>query len=122
MPDHHELPAPAANASLVSRPAPYVAHATHTTHATRATLSLAAGRSAGEIRTPVSRAAAPALRSQPSAANVVDTVPLKHLTAGRKALKIAHAGETYLLRITKANKLILTKPAVADKTPTAAKP
>lgn len=52
---------------------------------------------------------------------MVDTVPLKHLTAGRKALKIAHAGETYLLSITKANKLILTKPAVEEKTPTAAK-
>ena len=118
MPDHHELPAPVANASLASMPAPYV---THATHATRATLSLAAGCSAGEIRTPVSRSAAPALRAQPGAANVVDTVPLKHLTAGRKALKIAHAGETYLLSITKANKLILTKPAVEEKTPTAAK-
>jgi hemin uptake protein HemP len=91
----------------------------------RATLSLAAGRSAGEVHTPVARPAAHALRAPLSAitaaANVIDTVPLKRLTAGRKALKIAHAGETYLLRITKANKLILTKPAVEEKTPLYAK-
>ena len=36
-------------------------------------------------------------------------VPLKRLTAGRKELKIGHDGATYLLRITKSNKLILTK-------------
>ena len=36
-------------------------------------------------------------------------VPLKRLTAGRKEIKIAHDGATYLLRITKSNKLILTK-------------
>jgi hemin uptake protein HemP len=35
--------------------------------------------------------------------------PLKRLTAGRKELAIAHAGATYVLRVTKANKLILTK-------------
>lgn len=35
--------------------------------------------------------------------------PLKRLTGGRRELAIAHAGETYLLRVTKANKLILTK-------------
>ena len=52
----------------------------------------------------------------PSRAASVDAVPLKHLTAGRSTLKIAHAGETYLLRITKANKLILTKPAADQKT------
>ena len=51
----------------------------------------------------------------PSRADLVDAVPLKRLTAGRSALKIAHAGETYLLRITKANKLILTKPATNEK-------
>ena len=38
-------------------------------------------------------------------------VPLKQLTAGRKEMKISHAGATYLLRITKSNKLILTKSA-----------
>ena len=36
-------------------------------------------------------------------------VPLKRLTAGRKEIRIAHDGATYLLRITKSNKLILTK-------------
>ena len=35
--------------------------------------------------------------------------PLKRLTGGRRELAIAHAGETYVLRVTKANKLILTK-------------
>ena len=54
-------------------------------------------------------------RRTPSRADSVDAVPLKRLTAGRSALKIAHAGETYLLRITKANKLILTKPATNEK-------
>ena len=38
-------------------------------------------------------------------------VPLKHLTAGRKEMKINHDGATYLLRLTKSNKLILTKQA-----------
>jgi len=37
--------------------------------------------------------------------------PLKRLTAGRKEIAIAHAGSTYVLRVTKANKLILTKDA-----------
>lgn len=41
-----------------------------------------------------------------------DIVPLRQLTAGRKALKIAHGGETYVLQITRANKLILTKPKI----------
>ena len=36
-------------------------------------------------------------------------VPLKRLTAGRKEIRIAHDGATYLLCITKSNKLILTK-------------
>ena len=40
-------------------------------------------------------------------------VPLKRLTAGRKELKIAHDGATYLLRVTKSNKFILTKPEAA---------
>ena len=48
-----------------------------------------------------------------------DTVPLKRLTAGRKELKIAHDGATYLLRITKSNKLILTKAQAAVTTPAA---
>ena len=46
-------------------------------------------------------------------------VPLKRLTAGRKELKIAHDGATYLLRVTKSNKLILTK-ALAAQTPSTA--
>ena len=106
MPDHHELPAYAANASPERMTAPQT---------TRATLSLGAGRNADEMRTPISRSSGPVSRTQPTAAADVDTVPLKRLTAGRKALKIAHAGETYLLRVTKANKLILTKPAADDK-------
>ena len=44
-----------------------------------------------------------------------DIVPLRQLTGGRKALKIAHGGETYVLQITKANKLILTKPKIEAK-------
>ncbi len=42
-------------------------------------------------------------------------MPLKHLTAGRKELRIGHDGATYLLRITKSNKLILTKADDATK-------
>ena len=45
----------------------------------------------------------------------VDIVPLRQLTGGRKALKIAHGGATYVLQITKANKLILTKPKIDAK-------
>lgn len=86
----------------------------------RGTLSLGAGRSTGETRTLTPRAVTATQRAASSAV-AVDTVPLKRLTAGRKALKIAHAGETYLLRITKANKLILTKPATDEKPPTDAK-
>jgi len=40
-------------------------------------------------------------------------VPLKRITAGRKEMKIDHDGATYLLRVTKSNKLILTKEAAA---------
>ena len=109
MPDHHELPALAANAANASL------ESMTASHATRATLSLASGRSTGDARTQASRSVAPVMRTQPGGSNAVDTVPLKRLTAGRKALKIAHAGETYLLRITKANKLILTKPAADEK-------
>lgn len=50
----------------------------------------------------------PALAREGSAAQALPT-PLKRLTAGRKELAIAHAGATYVLRVTKANKLILTK-------------
>ena len=64
------------------------------------------------------------LRATPSTARsdvrlpapmAVDIVPIKQLTAGRKALKIAHGGATYVLQITKANKLILTKPKIDAK-------
>lgn len=82
----------------------------------RGTLSLGTGRSSGEARVIAPRAVTATQRAASSAA-AVDTVPLKRLTAGRKALKIAHAGETYLLRITKANKLILTKPATDGEPP-----
>ena len=40
-------------------------------------------------------------------------IPLKRRTAGRKEMKIAHDGATYVLRVTKSNKLILTKEAAA---------
>lgn len=109
MSDHHELPAVAPNLSHEN------VNRQQTTCTVRATLSLAAGRGSSEIRSQVPRVVSSATRAQPAMANAVDTVPLKRLTAGRKALKIAHAGETYLLRITKANKLILTKPAIAEK-------
>lgn len=49
-----------------------------------------------------------AVPARDGAAPVLPT-PLKRLTAGRKELAIAHAGATYVLRVTKANKLILTK-------------
>jgi hemin uptake protein HemP len=93
------------------------AHSAHADAPSRGTLSLSAGSSAARVSASAPRAVLAAQRAA-SALVAVDTVPLKRLTAGRKALKIAHAGETYLLRITKANKLILTKPAT-DKTPLA---
>lgn len=84
----------------------------------RRTLSLAVRRDGGApLRRPSSLSSKQTnveSRGDGCSSNV-DTVPLRHLTAGRKALKIAHAGETYLLQITKANKLILTKPAVGEK-------
>ena len=108
MPDH-QPPASAASRISIENSAP-----------SRGTLSLAAGRGSGEARTLTSRAVIATQRAASSAV-AVDTVPLKRLTAGRKAVKIAHAGETYLLRITKANTLILTKPATDEKPPTDAK-
>ena len=105
MPDHQPQPSAASRVSFQSS-AP-----------SRGTLSLGAGRSSGETRVLASSAVTATQRAASSAA-AVDTVPLKRLTAGRKALKIAHAGETYLLRITKANKLILTKPATDEMPPT----
>jgi len=39
----------------------------------------------------------------------LDPVPLSKLLAGRKYAWISHAGETYLLQLTKSNKLLLTK-------------
>ncbi|MEM8844356.1 MAG: hemin uptake protein HemP [Pseudomonadota bacterium] len=36
-------------------------------------------------------------------------LPLKALLGGKKYAWISHAGETYLLQLTKANKLLLTK-------------
>jgi hemin uptake protein HemP len=82
------------------------------------TLSLAARRDDGAITRlapPLSRRQVKAELRDERSESSVDTVPLRRLTAGRKALKIAHAGKTYLLQITKANKLILTKPALSDK-------
>ena len=76
---------------------------------TRATLTVRAG---AVIRGDVVPEAAhrgdrPNRFAAPSSENGV--VPLKRLTGGRKDLKIGHDGATYLLRITKSNKLILTK-------------
>ena len=111
MPDHQPQPSAASRISLESS-AP-----------SRGTLSLGAGRRSGETRVIAPRAviAPQRVASGAGGAAAVDTVPLKRLTAGRKALKIAHAGEMYLLRITKANKLILTKPATDEKPPTDSK-
>lgn len=39
----------------------------------------------------------------------LETLPLSQLLGGRKYAWISHAGETYLLQLTKANKLLLTK-------------
>lgn len=60
----------------------------------------------GDTGTVLSRAAA---HPHEGTAVAVVPTPLKRLTAGRKELAIAHAGATYVLRVTKANKLILTK-------------
>ena len=37
------------------------------------------------------------------------TVPLTNLLKGKRYAWISHAGETYLLQLTKSNKLLLTK-------------
>ena len=42
----------------------------------------------------------------------VSPTPLTQLTSGRRELAISHAGATYVLRVTRANKLILTKDSV----------
>ena len=76
---------------------------------TRVTLSLASHKDHSARRG--NTAAVVSSKAALGAAHGV--VPLKQLTAGRKALKIAHAGETYLLQVTKANRLILTKPKEA---------
>lgn len=78
----------------------------HTPDLPRRTLTIKAG---GVHRSSTARAGiTPALAREGSAAQALPT-PLKRLTAGRKELAIAHAGATYVLRVTKANKLILTK-------------
>lgn len=51
----------------------------------------------------------------PGPANANVATPLRRLTGGRRELTIAHAGETYVLRVTKANKLILTKASAAGQ-------
>jgi hemin uptake protein HemP len=96
----------------------------------RTTLSLSRspGRSAAErgtVRSMTARSGSVSPRSAPARAparepavsltTITDIVPLKRLTSGRKKVKIAHAGETYLLQVTKANKLILTKPKEPEK-------
>ena len=82
---------------------------------TRATLTVRAGavvrRDAGPDA--LRRVDRPNRTAAPFIENGV--VPLKRLTGGRKDLKIGHDGATYLLRITKSNKLILTK--AEDETP-----
>ena len=42
--------------------------------------------------------------------------PLTQLTSGRRELAISHAGATYVLRVTRANKLILTKDSADAET------
>ena len=46
---------------------------------------------------------------QAKAPQDVQVLPLKSLLKGKKYTWISHAGETYLLQLTKANKLLLTK-------------
>ena len=82
---------------------------------TRVTLSVRAGT---VLRTTVATdtgrtVSAGRTGSRPASCPQNGAVPLKRLTAGRKELKIAHDGATYLLRITKSNKLILTKALAA---------
>ena len=81
---------------------------------TRKTLSVRLGsvvRSAATINTTRQTSGDRVQPATPLLQNGI--VPLKRLTAGRKELKIAHDGATYLLRITKSNKLILTKAEAA---------
>lgn len=77
----------------------------------RATLSVRAGvlSRSDAASSAVRRINPDRLGSSAAAAPQNGVVPLKRLTAGRKELKIGHDGATYLLRITKSNKLILTK-------------
>jgi len=86
------------------RPSPMNSAATRE----RQTLTLAPG--ASNSRRSVSVAEKDASPAAPRLAAMIPT-PLKRLTAGRKEIAIAHAGSTYVLRVTKANKLILTKDA-----------
>ena len=79
----------------------------------RKTLSVRAG-SVVRVASEFSKTASGALPQAPSA-NLAHhgAIPLKRITAGRKEMKIDHDGATYLLRVTKSNKLILTKEAAA---------
>ena len=92
------------DASMDERPSPMNSAATRE----RQTLTLAPG--ASNSRRSVSVAEKDASPAAPRLAAMIPT-PLKRLTAGRKEIAIAHAGSTYVLRVTKANKLILTKDA-----------
>lgn len=72
----------------------------------RRTLTIKAG---GVHRSSAARAGVTPTLARDGLAALALPTPLKRLTAGRKELAIAHAGATYVLRVTKANKLILTK-------------
>ena len=103
---------------MPSKPDTIITEALAETGATwpRATLTVRAG---SVIRPEAASNAAHRVNADHAAVGVAGlaaqngAVPLTRLTAGRKEMKIAHDGATYLLRITKSNKLILTKEEVA---------
>jgi hemin uptake protein HemP len=99
-PQHHAD----ADASVDGQRSPANSTATHA----RQTLTLSPGVS--RPRKSVTVSENDALPASPRVGAMIPT-PLKRLTAGRKEIAIAHAGSTYVLRVTKANKLILTKDA-----------
>ncbi len=75
----------------------------------RKTLSVRRVVRVGEADGGAGLAAARAPAKATASGGATGAIPLKRLTAGRKEISILHDGSTYLLRITKSNKLILTK-------------
>lgn len=51
----------------------------------------------------------PSLTGRGSAVNAYPVIPSSTLFAGKKEVRILHAGVEYVLRITKEQKLVLTK-------------